>query len=72
MQRYCKEVIVWKRAVHENILAIEGVARDLFQFSMVSRWMENGDLLKYVKANPGVNRLDLVRPNDRISDLIPP
>lgn len=68
MQRYCKEVIVWKRAIHVNILAIEGVAENI-EFSMVSPWMNDGDLLEYVKNNPRTNRLDLVRPID-VSDLI--
>ena len=71
MQKYCKEVIVCKRASHENILTIEGVARDLFKFCMVSQWMDNGELLKYAIKNPGVNRLDLVRPNP-IHDCIMP
>ena len=31
---------------------------------MVSRWMDNGDLLNYLGKNPEVNRLDLVSPNN--------
>ena len=61
IQKYCKEVIVCKRVKHENILSIEGVARDLFEFGMVSQWMENGDLLSYALKHPGANRLELVR-----------
>ena len=48
---------------HPNILSIEGVVPDLFEFGMVSQWMENGDLLSYTLKNPGANRLELVRPS---------
>ena len=59
-QKYCKEVVVWKRTKHPNILSIEGVAPKLFEFCMVSQWMENGDMLPYLEKFPGANRLDLV------------
>lgn len=70
MQQYCKEVIVCKRVKHTNILTIEGVARHLFEFGMVSKWMENGDLLNYVGKNPEVDRLDLVCLSD-VENFIP-
>ena len=59
-QKYCKEVIICKRAKHPNILSIEGVAPRLFEFCMVSQWMPNGSMLGYVAKYPGVNRLELV------------
>ncbi|KAF9789413.1 kinase-like domain-containing protein [Thelephora terrestris] len=59
-KKYCKEVVVCKRASHPNILSIEGVAPKAFEFCMVSRWMEHGDILAYVRRYPGVNRLDLL------------
>jgi len=60
-QNYCKEVIVSKWMKHPNILSIEGVAPELFEYSMVSQWMPNRDLQWYVTKHPGANRLDLVR-----------
>lgn len=57
---YCKEVVVWKRLKHANILTIEGVAPKLFEFCMVSQWMANGNLLQYVKMHTGASRLELV------------
>ncbi|KAF9646888.1 kinase-like protein [Thelephora ganbajun] len=59
-KKYCKEVIVCKRANHPNILSIEGVAPKLFEFCMVSQWMTNGDILGYVTKHPGANRLELL------------
>ena len=61
MQRYCKEVIIYKRVEHPNVLPIEGVAPALFEYCMVSRWMENGNILNYVANYPGADRLELVR-----------
>ena len=47
---------------HPNILRIEGAAPDLFPCCMVSRWMENGNLLEYLRQPSGpIDRLDLVR-----------
>ncbi|KAF9646872.1 kinase-like protein [Thelephora ganbajun] len=59
-KKYCKEVIVRKRAKHPNILSIEGVAPKLFEFCMVSEWMPNGNILEYITKHPAVDRLELV------------
>ena len=40
---------------------MEGVAPGMFEFSMVSVWMENGTISDYMTKYPGVNRLELVR-----------
>ncbi|KAF9789396.1 kinase-like domain-containing protein [Thelephora terrestris] len=59
-KKYCKEVIVCKRVRHRNILSIEGVAPRLFEFCMVSQWMEHGHILDYVNRYQEVNRLELL------------
>ena len=59
-QRFCKYVIACKRKRHENIMTVEGVAPELFEFSLVSKWMDNGNMLQFVRAYPHVNRIDLV------------
>ena len=55
---------------HPNILSIEGVVRSLFEFGMVSQWMDNGDMLSYAIRYPGVNRLGLVGPKVIISLIL--
>jgi len=45
---------------HPNVLSIEGVAPELFEFSMVSRWMVHGNILNYMEKYTDVNRLELV------------
>ena len=49
------------RMDHPNILRIEGVALDLFPCCIVSRWMENGNMLEYLNQYQGhIDRLELV------------
>ena len=51
-----------KRMDHPNVLRLEGVAPVLFECCMVSRWMDNGNMLEYLSRSPdSINRLDLVR-----------
>jgi hypothetical protein len=45
---------------HENVLNIEGVIPELFEFCMVSRWMDNGNMLEYVRTKEQVDRVGLV------------
>ena len=33
---------------------------------MVSDWMSNGNITEFVKANPGVNQLELVGPSSQV------
>ncbi|KAF9646900.1 kinase-like protein [Thelephora ganbajun] len=58
-KRYCEAVIALKRANHPNILPIEGVARELFEFCMVSQWIPGG-LMGHVEKCPEANRLELL------------
>lgn len=62
MQRICKEVVVWKFLQHPNVLPLTGATMSETRFTMVSDWMENGDINKFVKAHPDVDRLGLVCP----------
>ena len=60
-QKYSKEIIISRRTNHPNVLRIEGVALDLFPCCMVSRWMENGNMLDYLNRYRGpIDRLELV------------
>jgi len=51
---------MWKRLTHPNILPLLGVTiTPLFQ--LISNWMSNGNLTKYIEGNPGTDQLGLVR-----------
>ncbi|KAJ7607393.1 kinase-like domain-containing protein [Roridomyces roridus] len=59
--RLCREALVWKDLDHPNILPFIGIDRETFPNSlcMVSPWMENGTILKYldVHGRGNVNKL---------------
>jgi serine/threonine protein kinase len=59
-QAFCREIVTWKRLVHENILPLTGVSTTLFPFCMISPWMDNGNLIDYVRSNPATNRVTLL------------
>lgn len=59
-QKYCKDVTICRRVRHENVLNIEGVVPELFEFCMVSKWMDNGNMLEYVRTKEQVDRVGLV------------
>ncbi|TFK19395.1 kinase-like protein [Coprinopsis marcescibilis] len=57
-----KEAILWGQLDHRNILPLYGLCNPIGSqyFGMVFPWMENGNVLHYLKANRSVNRLSLV------------
>lgn len=61
-QRFCKEVILWNRLSHPNILKFVGVHGDMDkgEFTAVSELTAHGNIMEYIRKNR-VNRLELVR-----------
>jgi serine/threonine protein kinase len=57
-KRFYGEVVVWKRLIHRNIVPFLGVAAssDPIPLCMVSPWMENGELRKYLGETPEADR----------------
>ncbi|CCL98659.1 uncharacterized protein FIBRA_00661 [Fibroporia radiculosa] len=55
-----REAVLWKRLRHANIVEFIGVNTELFPLSMVCEWMKNGDVMSFLKAHPGSNRLELL------------
>ncbi|KAF9789189.1 kinase-like domain-containing protein [Thelephora terrestris] len=56
IKRYFKELTVWKRLDHPNVLPAYGAAPDIAEFCAISPWMSEGDLLQYLGKYPGANR----------------
>ena len=48
----------WKWLRHDNVLPFLGVTS--MPFRMVSPWMENGNIMNFLKYNPEQNPFDLV------------
>ena len=59
-QILCKEVAMWKRITHPNIVPFLGVSEAPAPLNMVSEWMPNGNVRDYVGKNPETSRLQLV------------
>ena len=65
-QKFCREVAGWKTLHHRNVLPLLGVKVYERRFVMVSRWMKNGNIRKFVKDNAGADRLELVCSSFRV------
>ena len=65
-----EEVVGWKWLQHENILPFIGVALAPPLFSIISEWMENGDIKQFTKIHPEYNRVHLVS-NLKMSNILP-
>jgi len=46
---------------HPNVLPVIRVSEGLFPVCIMSPWMPDGNIAQYTKANPGADRLMLVR-----------
>ena len=59
-QRFCREVIVWKRLSDANTLSLIGAYMHGPELVMVSEWMDNGNIKQYLQRNTRVNKPSLV------------
>ncbi|KLO06861.1 kinase-like protein [Schizopora paradoxa] len=58
---FCKEAVFWRQLTHPNIVSFLGVVNsETLALCMVSTWMRNGNLAKFLKANPHASRLELL------------
>ncbi|TDL23532.1 kinase-like protein [Rickenella mellea] len=62
-KEFSKEAMIWRQFDHPNILPFHGCCRDLFTplYAFISPWMENGDMVSFLKQNPNADRLAMVR-----------
>jgi len=59
-QKYYKDVVTCRRVRHENVLSVEGIAPGLFELCIVLKWMNNGNMLHYMRAQGQADRMSLV------------
>ena len=50
--------VVWKYLAHQNVVPLLGVTTEPIQ--LVSGWISDVDLTRYVTNHPGADRLSLV------------
>ncbi|KAG5635074.1 hypothetical protein H0H81_012507 [Sphagnurus paluster] len=51
-----REAIIWAQLLHPNILPFYGIYRSRKDFSLVSPWAENGNVVDFLRANQTANR----------------
>ncbi|KAG6905535.1 hypothetical protein DXG01_002186 [Tephrocybe rancida] len=51
-----KEAILWRQLLHPNVLTLFGLYRFQNRISIVTAWMENGDISAYLKKHPTAPR----------------
>jgi hypothetical protein len=52
--------MAWKGLQHPNVLELLGVTIVGYRFVMVSEWMLDGHVRRYLEKNPDANRMKLV------------
>ncbi|KAL0574366.1 hypothetical protein V5O48_007589 [Marasmius crinis-equi] len=59
---FCQEALIWTQLQHPNLLPLLGVNTNLFStsFCLVSPWMVNGDVISFLKKNPGHDKFRVV------------
>ena len=62
MQRFCTEVVIWRKLAHPNILPLLGISTNGGNLCMISRLMSHGTIMAYLSTRPSANRLMLVSP----------
>jgi len=66
-------VVIWKNLSHPNILPFIGAAMvaepGREKYEIVSEFMKNGNIRRFIEQNPGANRLELVGVSSHPIDL---
>ena len=68
LQRYYKELTIWKQLNHPNVVPTFGASTDIAEFCVVAPWMPEGELLHYLQEHPRANRVGIVRTSPLILD----
>jgi serine/threonine protein kinase len=61
-QRFCREAVAWRHLRHPNVLPlfVATLDRQELKFALVSKWLDNGNINKFIEKHGGVNRAQLV------------
>ena len=71
LQAFRQMIVVWKNLAHPNIVPLLGVTIDPIQ--LVSGWMPDVDITRYITDHPDTDRLNLVGvPSTMLCDLLTP
>ncbi|KAG9085918.1 hypothetical protein FS749_004009 [Ceratobasidium sp. UAMH 11750] len=54
-----RELYVWSKLRHPNVADLYGLVQFRDRVGVVSPWMENGNIMQYIKTRPATNRYSL-------------
>ncbi|KAF9646136.1 kinase-like protein [Thelephora ganbajun] len=60
LSKFCREAVAWNHLQHLNILPLLGVTLAEKRFTMVSEWMEAGNINDFIEKYPNENRIELL------------
>lgn len=60
VQKFCKEVIMWKCLNNPNVLPLLGATMSDKRFTMISKWMDNRNINEFIQEHESVDRFELV------------
>ncbi|KAG9120178.1 hypothetical protein FRC07_004432 [Ceratobasidium sp. 392] len=70
IKRAAKELRLWSKLKHDNVLELLGFAMFQERLAMISPWMKNGTLRDYVQEHPEVNRWGLVHGDLKAANIL--
>ncbi|CAE6444362.1 unnamed protein product [Rhizoctonia solani] len=56
LKNTARELYVWSKCDHPNVMKLIGVAQFRNQLAMVSAWMDNGNMREFLRRHPQTNR----------------
>ena len=69
LQSILKELLLWSKLDHANVLPLVGFVMSGSIPALVSEWMPYGSVESWLKLHPGDDRLTIVRDVSRIRFL---
>lgn len=72
-QEFSCEAVIWRQLCHPNVLPFYGVyhlADNSARVCLVSPWMENGNIVDFLKQAPETNCVHLVRETVMLAQLL--
>ncbi|KAF8143566.1 hypothetical protein K438DRAFT_1548770, partial [Mycena galopus ATCC 62051] len=52
IQEFGREALTWRRLCHPNVLSFLGIYHLDGSLSLVAPWMENGNIMEFLKNEP--------------------
>ncbi|KAJ6501178.1 kinase-like domain-containing protein, partial [Mycena vitilis] len=60
LKEFGQEALIWRQLCHPNLLPFFGVYYLDNRLCLISPWMENGNIMEFLRAQPNTDRLSLI------------